>query len=84
MAGRKGALGNVTFGIQMGITIFIFVYGGYRLDLHFDIFPVCLVAGTFLGMGAAFYNLIKEVADQERLEKREEDEEKKERKIPWI
>ena len=79
----RGVYANITVGLQLGITVFIFVYAGYRLDLYFNRSPLFLAAGTLFGMAAGFYNLIKELQslkEREEREKKEEDEEK----IRWM
>ncbi len=81
MSGKNGSFGNITIGLQMGVTIFVFVYGGYRLDLYFNLFPVLLICGTLFGMIAAFYNMLKDVKDQERNENEQEKEKKN--KVRW-
>jgi len=60
---------NITIGMQLAITILIFVYGGYRLDLHYNKSPLFLAAGTIIGMCIGFYHLFKELADLSRREK---------------
>ena len=78
---------HVTVGIQLALTIFIFVYGGYRLDLYFDKSPLFLAIGAALGMAAGFYNLMKQLTgssgkgEQDREEDREEEEKKK---VKWM
>lgn len=52
-------LAHLTIGLQLAITILIFVYGGYRLDLHFNRSPLFLVLGTVIGMVLGFYHLMK-------------------------
>lgn len=55
---------HVTIGLQMAITVFIFVYGGYLLDNRFSTTPLLVSVGAFVGMGAGFYNLIRQVTAQ--------------------
>jgi len=75
---------NVTIGLQLAITVLIFVFGGYRLDLHYDKSPLFIMIGTFVGMGLGFYNLIKELqSQQKREEERDRDSERKVRR-KWM
>ena len=67
----KTVIANVTIGLQVGITIFIFVYAGHWLDQHYGKSPVFLILGTFLGFAIGFYHLYKELMD---LKKREDAE----------
>ncbi len=50
---------NITIGLQLAITMLVFVYGGHKLDLYFDKSPLFLVVGTVLGMALGFYHLLK-------------------------
>ncbi len=57
-SGRE-VFSHVTIGLQLAITMLIFVYGGYKLDLYFTKSPLFLAIGTVLGMGLGFYHLLK-------------------------
>lgn len=70
---------NVTIGLQLAITIFIFVWAGYKIDLHYNTSPVFLAVGTVLGMAVGFYHLMKQLGDQDR---KDENDEKKKR-VKW-
>lgn len=59
-----------TIGIQLAITILVFLYGGFLLDKHFKSSPVFVVIGTIIGMGAGFYNLMKSLSELDRLLKK--------------
>ena len=52
---------NITIGLQLGITVFAFVYGGYRLDIYYNRSPVFVSIGAVLGMIVGFYHLIREL-----------------------
>ncbi|HNX24683.1 MAG TPA: AtpZ/AtpI family protein [Spirochaetota bacterium] len=52
---------HITIGLQLAITMLIFVYGGHRLDLYFDKSPLFLVIGTVFGMCLGFYHLLKDL-----------------------
>jgi len=67
------SLSYITVGLELGVTIFIFVYGGYRLDLHFDKSPLFLSVGAFLGMLIGFYNLIRVVQSIDKKKKAKKD-----------
>lgn len=64
---------NITIGMQLAITILIFVYAGYRLDLYYGKTPLFLALGTFIGMSIGFYHLYKELLDMGRREKEEKE-----------
>jgi F0F1-type ATP synthase assembly protein I len=55
-----------SIGLQLAITLLIFVYGGYRLDRRYETEPLFIVAGVVLGMGIGFYNLFKELSGLEK------------------
>lgn len=75
---------NITVGLQLAITMLLFVYGGHRLDLYFDKSPLFLVIGTVLGMALGFYHLLKDLQVVEKTEKKGEEGETKEKKrIKW-
>lgn len=61
---------HITIGLQLAITMVIFVYGGYRLDLYFDKSPLFVAIGTVFGMVLGFYHLMKNLQDTERREER--------------
>lgn len=49
-------------GIQMGVTIFIFSYGGKYLDEKYQFEKNWFTIGlTLLGVGIALYNVLKQV-----------------------
>lgn len=60
---------HITIGIQLAITILLFVFGGQWLDRHFDKSPLFLIIGTALGMGIGFYHLLKDLQGEETKEK---------------
>ncbi len=72
---RKAVLTNVTAGMQLGITIFIFVYAGNELDEYYSKRPIFLIVGALIGFIAGFYNLLKDISRQDKIEK--ENSEKK-------
>lgn len=55
---------NLAFsiGISMVLTMLLGIYGGLWLDRRLDSSPLFLLAGTFLGIGAGFYNLWSELS----------------------
>ena len=79
MAKDKAVVENITLGMQMGITIAIFVYGGFRLDEKFAMSPIWVIVGMVLGISMAFYQLMKEVKrmDQMNRERKESNDSKK-------
>jgi hypothetical protein len=49
-------------GIQMGVIIFLFVWGGQRLDQYLTLpFPVFTLTGSIIGIGAALYFVIRQL-----------------------
>jgi F0F1-type ATP synthase assembly protein I len=75
---------NITIGLQLAITMLVFVYGGHRLDLYFDKSPLFLVIGTALGMALGFYHLLKDLQVDDKKDDGDKDGEKIEKKrIKW-
>ena len=70
---------HITIGLQLGITMFIFVYGGHKLDLYFDKTPIFLIIGTVTGMSTGFYHLLKSLQFDDK--KKEEKHIKK--RVKW-
>lgn len=62
----KQVLAYSSVGLQLAITLLIFVYGGYKLDRHYHSEPWFLVGGTIIGMVLGFYNLYKELSGLEK------------------
>lgn len=47
-------------GIQMGVIIFLFVWGGLKLDQYLAFhFPVFTVIGSLLGLASALYFVLR-------------------------
>ena len=72
---RKAVLLNLTAGTQLGVTIFLFVYAGNKLDEYFLKRPVFLIVGAIFGFIAGFYNLLKDISRNDKIIK--ENSEKK-------
>jgi F0F1-type ATP synthase assembly protein I len=51
----------VGLGIEMVAPIVLFMYVGYRLDLHFKTTPWIFLVGAFAGIGVGFYSMFKRV-----------------------
>lgn len=80
--GLKALFAYSTIGLQLAITILVFIYIGFKLDQHYETNPWFVVAGTALGMIAGFYNLIRGLRQIENISKGGS-EEKEERK-KWL
>lgn len=75
---------NITIGLQLAITMLVFVYGGHRLDLYFDKSPLFLVVGTALGMALGFYHLLKDLQAVDKKDTGDKDiEEIEKKRIKW-
>jgi len=73
---------NITIGLQLAMTVLIFVYGGHRLDEHYDKSPLFISIGAVIGMSLGFYHLIKDLhRESEREKKRDTDTRKK---VRWM
>jgi hypothetical protein len=68
---NSGSVQNVlklsSAGIELSLTVALFLYGGYRLDQWLGLLPLFTIAGAFLGMAIGFYRLYRIVtADEHR------------------
>ena len=70
---------HITIGIQLAITILIFVLGGNWLDIRFNKSPLFLVIGTAFGMAIGFYHLLKDLQGEENKDKNI----RKKKRIKW-
>lgn len=66
---NKEVVENVGLGMQMAISLFLFVYAGYRLDVYLETLPLFILVGTFLGLIVAFYYLFNELKRLDSLDK---------------
>ncbi len=78
----RDVFSHVTIGLQLGLTMSIFVYGGYRLDLYFKKSPVFLVIGAALGMVLGFYHLFKNL-EMDKNSKMKNLNKENEKRIKW-
>ena len=62
---------HITIGLQLAITILLFVFGGYWLDMRYDKTPLFIALGAVIGMVFGFYHLIKELNSMEERSKKE-------------
>ncbi len=72
-----------TIGIQLAATVIAFVIVGYKLDEHYNLSPVFITVGVFIGMGIGFYHLLKQLKGLDNLDKKEKSREKEVRK-KWL
>jgi len=79
-------MAHITVGLQLAITVLVFVFGGYKLDTYYHKSPLFVALGAFIGMGIGFYSLLKELNSISRREKEKKessgDEDKK--RIKWM
>ena len=73
---------HITLGLQLAITIFIFVYAGHYLDNKYQKSPLFLAIGTVIGMGIGFYHMMKELQRDEKSDDDDDDDEKK--RVRWM
>ena len=60
-------------GIQLAVSIFLFLLGGNWLDQQWGTSPLFLILGVFVGGGVGFYNLFKILTGAERQQRKEGD-----------
>lgn len=75
-------LANVGLGMQMALSILIFVFAGYWLDNYFDTLPLFLLFGVFIGLLLSFYYLFNEIKRLDEYDKVKK-EKKEENRIKW-
>jgi F0F1-type ATP synthase assembly protein I len=73
---------HITIGLQLAMTVLIFVYGGFKLDERYNKSPLFVTLGAALGMCLGFYHLIKELNQENKREKHESEDTRK--KIRWM
>ncbi len=53
--------------LQMGVIIFLFAWGGQKLDKHLQVsFPIFTLTGSLLGVAVAIYLVIRDLYRQKR------------------
>jgi len=77
---------HITIGLQLAITILLFVYGGYYIDSRYDKSPVFTTIGAFLGMILGFYSFMREIQQEEKMQKTDKEEcnRKEKKRIRWM
>jgi F0F1-type ATP synthase assembly protein I len=45
----------------------IFLWGGYKLDTHYNSSPLYIIIFAFLGFGTGFYNLINSLKNIDKI-----------------
>ncbi|MGH7669571.1 MAG: AtpZ/AtpI family protein [Gemmatimonadaceae bacterium] len=58
-------------GLQFGLTIVVFVFGGVWLDGHLHSAPWFTIGCTFAGAGGGFYSMYRRVMAQQRAGERD-------------
>lgn len=80
---KNTVFSNITLGIQFAVIMVVFVYGGYRLDLHMQMTPVFVSLGAAAGMGTGLYNLLHELKRMDKNKEEKKEGRKKDRDIKW-
>jgi len=70
---------HITIGIQLAITILLFVLAGNWLDTRFKKSPLFLVIATALGMAIGFYHLLKDLQGEESKDRKL----KEKKRVKW-
>jgi len=58
-------------GLQFGLTIVVFVFGGIWLDAHLHTSPWLVIVGTFAGATGGFYSMYRQVMAEQRRNERD-------------
>lgn len=80
----KQVFTNITMGMQLAVTMLLFVYIGYRLDVYYDKMPLFLCLGTFIGFAAGLYNLLKELRSFDEKKKHGDTDNDDEESNKWL
>ena len=59
----------INLGLQMAITIGVFVVGGWWIDKQFDTSPIWTLILSAIGIFGAFYSFIRKVINFEKKKK---------------
>jgi F0F1-type ATP synthase assembly protein I len=79
----RAVFAHVTVGMQLAITMLVFVYGGRKLDLYLDKSPIFLAVGTVLGMTIGFYHLMKNLQSDDLKNKKMKEKNVNNKRIKW-
>ncbi len=63
---NKTVFSQISIGLQLALTVIVFIFAGKWLDDYFDKSPLFLITGMFIGMGIGFYFLMKELFNHHR------------------
>jgi len=82
----RSVMAYSTIGLQLAITILLFIYVGYKADEHFRSSPWLFILSVVLGMTAGFYNLIRELRNIDRFleNKPAADSQDGEKRTKWL
>ncbi len=72
----------ITIGLQLAITVLLFVFAGYKLDVHLNKSPLFVSIGAFMGMIIGFYHLMKSIKTLD--EKVNEKDDDRNRPNKWL
>jgi F0F1-type ATP synthase assembly protein I len=67
-AGGKGGLAVAGLGFQFAASLLLFYYAGQWLDRRLGTAPVFLLVGVFVGAGASFFVMYKQLMAAQRRE----------------
>jgi F0F1-type ATP synthase assembly protein I len=69
-AGDKGVSGAAfaSMGLQFAVSLIVFVFLGQWADRRFDTSPLFLILGVFVGGGASFYAIYRQLMAAQRRE----------------
>lgn len=59
----------LSFGVTMAVSLFLGYYGGSWLDQKLGTDPIGMVVGLMLGVGLAFYSMLKELKALEKMDR---------------
>jgi F0F1-type ATP synthase assembly protein I len=75
---------HITMGLQLAITVLVFLIGGYKLDNRYNKSPLFVMLGAFVGMALGFYLLLKELKEMQREEKEYKERGDDKKRVRWM
>ena len=59
-----------SIGLELAVSVFLFTYGGYLVDMKTGLLPLMTIAGAILGMVIGFYHVYRSLTRDERCDNR--------------
>jgi F0F1-type ATP synthase assembly protein I len=60
-----GGMRYAGLGIQLALSIIVFVFAGQWLDRHFGTNGIFTIVGAFVGFGGTMYSLVRQLSNKD-------------------